>query len=523
MVINHFNMKKRLLLLLLIFNSALFSFGQSFQVVEIEGGKVQGFVENGLTIFKGIPFAAPPVGDLRWKPPQPVQSWNGVLKADKFGLPCPQVSYSATRQEYSEDCLYLNVWTPAKSSREKLPVMVWIHGGGFALGATSTPLYNGENLAQMGVVLVSIAYRVGPLGFMTYPELSAETENNISGNYGLFDMIAGLKWVKNNIHAFGGDPDKVTIFGESAGGIAVSMLCASPLGKGLFSGAISQSGGNFGPVFMDSRRDGIQHLKGAEKTGVEFMKRMGVNSIAELRKVNPQKWADDPLSQMGGFWPVVDNYVILGDQYKLYESGNYNDVNVIIGTNSDEGSMFVGPSEPEEYKKGIRKRFGPFANRILEEYPANTKEETFTSAADIFRETVFAWPSWAWARLQSNTGQSKVFFYYFDQQQSVSPFSSIKPGGAGHGAELSYIFGHLDENQYSEKDFKLSEIMMKYWTNFAKNGDPNGEGLPVWQKFSEKNPVVMYLNHNPVPGPVPNLEKLKLMEDYFTYQREKSD
>jgi para-nitrobenzyl esterase len=517
-------MKRSLLFIILSIGAILF-FGSSqnalLTTVKVEGGQVAGLAENGLAVFKGIPFAAPPLGKLRWKPPQPVIPWDGILQANEFAPQCPQAQFIPGIQapESSEDCLYLNVWTPANSTSETLPVMVWIHGGGFALGSTNAPMYYGDQLAHKGVVVVSIAYRLGPLGFMCHPELTAESELGISGNYGLLDQIAGLRWVQNNIGAFGGDPHNVTIFGESAGGISVSMLCASPLAKGLFNRAISQSGGNFGPVESGNRTDGIQLMKAAEKIGLEFAERMGAGSLEALRKLDPDAWNEDPLSQMGGFWPVVDGYVLTGDQYELYTAGEYNDVDVIIGTNSDEGAMFVRPMDPGVYKENIRGRFGPYADRILEQYPGNTQEETYTSSADIFRETVFAWPSWAWARLQSRTGGSHVYVYYFNQQQRSGLFSPVKPRGAGHGADIAYVFKKLDPEQVGEEDMKLSEMMATYWTNFAKTGDPNGEGLPEWPGFLENNQQVLYLNSQISVGPVPNLEKLKLMEEYFGHKR----
>jgi para-nitrobenzyl esterase len=491
---------------------------------KVEGGVVEGLTEDGIGVFKGIPFAEPPVGDLRWKAPQPVKKWKGVLKADKFAPSCPQMTFDfpgAPKMDVSEDCLYLNVWTPATSTKEKLPVMVWIYGGGFAMGSTAYPVNSGEQIAKKGVIMVSIAYRVGALGFMAHPELSAETKNGVSGNYGLLDQLAGLKWVQKNISAFGGDPGKVTIFGESAGGISVSMLCASPLAKGLFKGAISESGGNFGPVYGDTgeKRDGIASMKAAENLGVDFMRRVGVNSIQELRGVSPDKWKDDPLTQMGGFWPVMDGYVITGDQYELYQAGKYNDVNVIIGTNSDEGAMFVRPSKPEDYKAGIEGRFGKFSDRVLELYPGSTEQETYTSSADIFRETAFAWPSWAWANLQSETGKSNVFVYYFDQQQPASPFSPVKPRGAGHAAEIPYVFDHLDKNQFGAEDQQLANAMINYWANFAKTGNPNGNDLVEWPEYSKNDSQVLYLNNNIHAGPVPNIEKLNLMEEYFKWRR----
>jgi len=495
-------------------------YAQSLKTVKVAEGTLEGVEEEGLTVFKGVPFAAPPVGELRWKAPQALKKWEGVQKADKFGPACPQMSFFPTaKNDNSEDCLYLNIWTPAKSANEKLPVMVWIYGGGFAMGTTNIPSNYGDKLAKQGVILVSIAYRVGPLGFMCHPDLTAESPNKVSGNYGLLDQIAGLKWVQKNIAAFGGDPSKVTIFGESAGGISVSMLCASPLTKGLFRAAISESGGSFGPVKETRVIGGTPTLKGGEKQGVEFAKRMGVNSLAELRKLDPEKWMKDPGAQMGGFWPVVDGYVITDDQYKLYEKGIYNDINVIIGTNSDEGAMFVRPSKPDDYKKYVEQTFGKFAGDVLKLYPGNTEQETYTSQADIFRETAFAWPSWTWARLQRKTGKSNVFVYYFDQQQPQSPWMQTKLRGASHAYEVGFVFNHLDQNA-TENDQKLSAIMSKYWTNFAKTGDPNGEGLPKWPLFEENKASVLNLNDNIKTIEVPNSDKLQLMDEFFKWKRE---
>lgn len=496
--------------------------------VKVEGGLVEGTVEDGLNVYKGIPFAAPPVGDLRWKAPQAVVPWEGVLKADHFAPACPQMQFvipGMPAAETSEDCLYLNIWAPQTSPGEKLPVMVWIYGGGFAMGSTSMPSYSGEQLAKNGVIMVSIAYRVGPLGFLAHPELSAESENHVSGNYGLLDQIAGLKWVQRNIEVFGGDPDRVTIFGESAGGISISMLAASPMAKGLFQGAISESGGSFAPACKERRMNNcMQTLEGAETAGVEFAKRMGTNSIAELREVDPEKWLQDPASQMGGTWPVIDGYVIIDDQYKLYEQGKYNDVPVLIGTNSDEGSMFVQPVDNETYVENIRNSFGPFADKVLELYPAGDQSVTTKSMADIFREVSFAWPTWTWARLQSKTGESKVFVYYFDQPApSIGIPLAYESDGASHAAEIGYVFRHLDQNpmsQYTEEDRVLSEIISTYWTNFAKYGNPNGENIPQWPIFKEGEPTVMYLKGDePHPIPVPNLDKLQLMEEYFAWKR----
>ncbi len=513
-----------------VFLSTLLSMSTAYSqniitTTTVDGGKVEGVLENGMGVFKGIPFAAAPVGELRWKAPQPVKPWKGVLKADKFAPACPQASlaWSGAPQHTSEDCLYLNVWTPAKSTQEKLPVMVWIYGGGFAIGNASDPSNYGDVLAKQGVITVNIAYRVGALGFMAHPELTAESNKNVSGNYGLLDQIAGLQWVKKNIAQFGGDPDKVTIIGESAGAISVSILAASPLTKGLFRGAISESGGNFGPVSDTQKIEGgMLSLKGAEQVGLDFMKRMGAKNLEELRKVSPEKWLNDPLSSMGGFWPNADGYVIADDQYKLYEKGQYNDVNILVGTNSDEGAMFVRPVKLEEYRKEVNERFGPFAQRVFELYPANSDAETHDALADIFRESAFAWPTYAWANLQSKTGKSNVYVYHFDRQQPVNPNMPFKVRGAAHADEINYAFGHLDiqqPNQFTDADRKLSEQMVKYWTNFAKTGNPNGNGLPQWPIYQVGKPTVMYLNENPTVKTIANEAQLKLMEDFFRWKR----
>jgi len=490
---------------------------QQPQPVKVDGGLLQGVAEDGLTVYKGIPFAAPPIGDLRWKAPQPAAKWAGVRMADKFAPGAIQGINPPSGK--SEDCLYLNVWSPAKSSKEKIPVLVWIYGGGFGFGYTSDPMYSGEKLAKKGVVLVSIAYRVGQLGFLAHPALSAENPHHVSGNYGLLDMIAGLEWVKKNIEAFGGDPNKVTIFGESAGGIAVSMLCASPLAKGLFQGAISESGGSFGPARLTTYPgENLKYLKDAEKSGERYADSARVSSIAALRKIDADKL---PAGRgLGMSWPIIDGYVIPDDQHNLYETGKYNDVPILVGYNSDEGASFSPPKTSEDYIAAVHKRYGKFADALIQAYPAGSSTVPKT-ARDLSRDAAFGWQTWSWATLQANTGKSKVFYYYFDQHPDYPDTSKRFGYGSPHGQEVAYVFQHLNatDPQITKTDFDISDAMSTYWTNFAKFSDPNGNGMPAWPAFNNTKPVVMYFGQTPHTGPVPSAASLQVLDAYFTWRR----
>jgi len=482
--------------------------------VRVAQGLLQGAFENGLTVYRGIPFAAPPVGDLRWRAPQPAATWDGVRAAVKFAPEA--VQGSRTGPNMSEDCLYLNVWSPAKSASDRVPVLVWIYGGGFTSGATSEPTYSGEKLAAKGVVLVSIAYRVGQLGFLAHPELSAESAHHVSGNYGLLDMMAGLKWVRENIAAFGGDPARVTIFGESAGGIAVSELCASPLAKGLFDGAISESGGSFGPPRKTTfPGENLKVLADAEQNGVDYLKKAGVASIAELRKLPPEQLPSG--RGLGTAWPIIDGWVVPDDQHKLYEAGRYNDTPILVGYNSDEGASFSPPKSPEEYLTAVKTRYGQFADALVAAYPAGSNSVPKT-ARDLTRDAAFGWQTWSWARLQTETGKSKVFYYYFDQHPDYPAGSGRYGYGSPHGSEVAYVFEHLNARN-PQVDRDISDAMSTYWVNFAKRGDPNGEGMPVWPAFDEQTAQVMYFNQTPKPGPVPSAESLKALDAYFAWRR----
>jgi para-nitrobenzyl esterase len=487
--------------------------------VKVDQGLLEGTVEDGLSVYRGIPFAAPPVGDLRWRAPQPATKWSGVRKADKFGPQCVQGGADPSAGPMSEDCLYLNVWSPAKTPKDKVPVLVWIYGGGFNAGATSIPGYSGEVLAKKGVVLVSIAYRVGTLGFLAHPELSAETRQHVSGNYGLLDMISALTWIKKNIAAFGGDPNKVTIFGESAGGIAVSMLSASPLAKGLFQGAISESGGSFGPPrAAGGPGENMRLLATAEKDGLAFQTNAGASSLADLRKVPAEKLV---AMTRGLAWPIVDGWVIPSDQVSLYDAKKFNDTNILVGYNSDEGLSFSHYASPKDYADSVKGRFGPFADKLLETYPTGTSGHP-KSARDLSRDAAFGWHTWTWAKKQSSLGKGKAYLYYFDQHPDYAATSPQAGYGAWHGRDVSYVFGHLNDLQKetpSASDRVISDAMGTYWTNFAKYGTPNGNGAPEWPAFTEDNPQTMVLAGTPHPGKVDNEAGLKTLDAYFTWRR----
>jgi len=484
--------------------------------VMTEYGLVQGVSEDGLTVYRGIPFAAPPVGDLRWRPPQPAAKWDGVRPAVAFAADPYQ---GDGKGHVSEDCLYLNVWTPAQSADARVPVLVWIYGGGFSFGSTSTPVHNGEHLARKGVVLVSINYRVGPLGFLAHPELSAESPHHVSGNYGLLDQIAGLQWVRKNIAAFGGDPDKVTIFGESAGGISVSMLCASPLAHGLFQGAISQSGGSFGPSRPTTYPgENMRRLPDAERAGAAYLTKAGVSSVAELRRLPPDQlpagWGS------GAAWPIIDGWVIPDDQYKLYAAGLYNDTPILVGYNSDEGLSFSREKTPAEFIANTRQRYGPFADKLLAAYPVGPDTVPKT-ARDLTRDAAFGWHTWSWALLQARTGRSRVFYYYFDQHPAHPAGAPEADHGAPHGVDVPYVFQTLDRKdpKLTPGDLAVSEAMATYWTNFAKKGDPNGPGLPHWPVFTATDRQVMYFHDLPQLGPVPSAAALEVLDAYFAWRR----
>ena len=495
-------------------------------IVEVTGGTIEGVEQDGIFMYKGVPFAAPPVGDLRWKAPAPVIPWTGVKKADAFCAACMQATNAmGNTAPVSEDCLYLNVWTPAKKVNEKLPVIYWVHGGGYSGGSTSTPMYDGTGFAKKGVIMVSVAYRLGPFGFLAHPELSRESGNG-SGSYGILDMIEGLKWVKENIARFGGDPSNVTIFGHSAGGAAISLLAATPLTDGLFHRAICMSGGSFTPLMASNQTGiglGMPTLKLAEQNGEEFLKQLGVEDITAARALSAEDIQNKLTGGMGGmrFRPVADGYVISNDLYSLFEAGRFNDTPVLLGHTSDEMGSF-GPTQnitPEQIEKQIRAQYSSQADAILAVYPHSTDAEATKSSKDIRNDSSFSWNTWTWSRLQTRNGKGKAFQYYFDYHPN-SP-----DGGSGHGSDVPYAFQTLGGPMGApkEEDLKLSDVINSYWINFARSGDPNGTGLPEWPAFMENDQKVMVFDTAPSARPVPNLERLKALDAYYSSLRGKTE
>ncbi len=507
-------------------------------------GEVEGVAEQGMGYFKGIPFAQPPVGDLRWKAPVPASSWEGVYQAKEFKAKPYQQTQGPTRPGQpgiSEDCLYLNILTPAKNKDEKLPVLVWIHGGGFSTGESWSQ--NGTSFAKNGIVYAAITYRTNVFGFLSLPALTQESEKEtgraISGNYGLMDQIMALQWIHDNIAAFGGDPEKVTIMGESAGGISVAMLCQSPLAKGLFRGAISESGGSMVPV--DNVRidnNSMRNVAGSEAYGQAMLNRLGLGKkkLKDLRKMDPEVFMNDSaaFSAGGALWPTYDDYVLSSDAYKQYQNGNYNDVNVLIGTNSDEGSMFtgfLGGYTPAQYEYEMKTSFpdAEWQAKFRAMYPGTNNQEAFDAHADIFRDAAFAWPTYAWGNLQSQRtldkkGKGNVYMYFFDQekfnmfrrgQQTDRKFLSM------HAVELSYTFnssgwgGPKDPSSEAE-----TKIIHQYWINFIKTGNPNGDLLPYWPTYQKDTESVMYFRDGAHVTALPNKPQLELWESYFNWRRD---
>jgi para-nitrobenzyl esterase len=431
-----------------------------------------------IRVFKGIPYAAPPVGENRWRAPQPAATWSGVRPATEYSARCTQGGPGgpnpAAPPPTSEDCLYLNVWTAAESANDRRPVMVWFHGGGFFSGAGSEPRYAGDGLARKGAVVVTLNYRLGSLGFFAHPELSAESPRKVSGNYGLEDAIAALQWVQRNIAVFGGDPDNVTIFGESAGANLTSALVGSPAAKDLFHRAIAQSGGWMG---LGMARMGT--LARAEEAGAKAMADAGIASIAELRA----KPAQEVFTTIRGGNLVVDGHLIPEDLSQTFANGRQNAVDLLIGSNKDEGTFFQRPGlTAEQFTSSARQRFGVLADGYLRMFPAGNDPEAGSSYLASFSDEA-AWHMRKFAELQARQGNA-AYVYYFTR---VPPALPDRPSrGATHVAEIPYMFDNLAPPvPWTAVDKQLADVMSQYWVNFARSGNPNGAGLPTWPAYRD--------------------------------------
>jgi len=454
--------------------------------VKIDSGTIEGKMQGPTRTFLGVPYAAPPVGELRWKPPAPAASWGGVRSAATFGSHCmpgpvfgDMVFHDAGG---SEDCLTLNVWTPAKDAAAKLPVMVWIYGGGYVAGSTSEGRQDGQFLAQHNVVVVSMNYRLGIFGFFTLPELATESGRNAAGDYGLLDQVAALQWVQRNIASFGGDPGNVTIFGESAGSFSVSALMASPLAHGLFDKAIGESGAMFSSSGLP-----FKTLAEREQQDSDFAARaLGTKSLQELRAIPAQKMLDGTWKTR--FAPDVDGYFLPESAPAIFAAKKENLVPLLAGWNRDEGSFEVSADHPatrETMKALATKEFGGKADEFLRLYPADTDEVAKRSMEDFAGDRFIAWSTWRWLEAVATAGKVPVYRYRFDR--SLPNDTKDKPGlGAYHSAEIEYVFGTLDSKsarRWTKEDREISALMQKYWVNFARSGDPNAPGLPQWPLY----------------------------------------
>ena len=489
------------------------------QRVVTESGAISGVRERGLSIYKGIPFAAPPVGALRWRPPVPVKPWTGTFKADAFAPACMQTGMSMPGEKppvVSEDCLYLNIWTPAKMLDEYLPVFVWIYGGGYINGSASMPLYWGDQLARKGVVVVTIAYRVGPLGFLAHPELTRESPHQSSGNYGLMDQIAALEWIQRNIASFGGDPKNVTIAGQSSGAISVSILMASPLAKGLFQRAIGESGGLFEPLQLAPK----YLLANAERDGTKYAVSLGATSLQQLRLLPAARLTGNA----GGIvHPVIEPYALPVSPYEAFAAGSQNDVPLLIGSNAEEARSLTDVTHVKAatFDSDLERSFGQLPAALIAAYPHATDEEAKQARLGLERDLRFGWDMWAWARLQAGTGRNNVYYYSFRQQPPFPAGSVYEAWGASHFAELWYVFDHLDQEpwHWTPSDRKVAEEISSYWVNFARSGDPNGPTLPSWPAFTNTDSKVLYLGDPVTVGGVANLGSLKVFDAVYTSVR----
>ncbi|HEX5432195.1 MAG TPA: carboxylesterase family protein [Bryobacteraceae bacterium] len=488
--------------------------------VRLDSGMISGTSGSlsGVRVFKGIPFAAPPVGDLRWRAPQPVKAWEGVRKADQFGPMCMQGGGRGGRggrggpaPRMSEDCLYLNIWTAAASSKDRRPVMVWIHPGGYTSGSGASPGTDGDALAQKGVVLVTINYRLGVFGFFSYPELTQESDRRGAGNQAFMDQTAALRWVQKNIAGFGGDPKNVTVFGDSAGSASIANLMASPQTKGLFRRAIGESG-----AWMGLSVTSMRSLADAEKAGTKTAESLNAHSLAELRALSAEK----VLRAGRGGGPVIDGWFLPEDVGTIFAQGKQAGIPILVGSNQDEGTFFSRPTTADAWIKRAKQRFGDMADQYLKLYPAGSDAQANASELAAFRDEL-GWVMRNWARLQTKTGKSKAYLYYFTHQPPSTGAPSqngfpARGSGATHGSEAQYVFQNLLGNRaWTPLDRQVSNTLSSYWVNFAANGNPNGKGVSKWTAFNEKNNSRMVLGDEAAMGPGLSEDRVDFFQAWY--------
>lgn len=497
--------------------------------VHVRSGSLSGVpsTDGAVLSFKGVPYARPPVGALRWQPPQAPETWSGVRDAHAFGprsiqpdRPQTSISYFGPERE-SEDCLYLNLWTAAASEDERRPVMVWFHGGAFQVGSGSLPIFDGENLARRGVIAVTVNQRLGALGFLAHPELSKQS--GTSGNYGLLDQIAALAWVRDNIAAFGGDPDRVTIFGQSVGASSVCCLMASPLARGLFHRAIGQSGAS---VATAGRIGGgsLPSLEQAERRGLAFAKTLGAASLDDLRSRSAediQLKGDQRLSRGS---PTYGTDVLPEHVHDIFLRQGQAHVPLLTGSNA-EGSTRPAPDNLQAFLKEASDDLGAPADELVELYMRDAGATVADASRLLGGHRCFNWQNWAWARLHARANTAPVYYYHFSH---LSPIARDRPWfenaadklGAFHTAEIPYVFQTFGARNWAwrETDRQLSEILISYWTNFAANGDPNGLGLPSWEAFDRLQPRAMHFDNGATMGGVPDRAKLDAFDAFYARQ-----
>ncbi len=484
--------------------------------VVTEGGRVAlpPAGPQGVTVFKGLPYAAPPLGPGRWRPPAPAAPWRGLRDATRFSADCLQPASQRTGLPVSEDCLYLNIWTGGPGGAPR-PVFVWIHGGGSRVGSGAQPQFDGTALARQGVVVVTINYRLGPMGFLSTPGLSAESGYGASGNYGFMDQIAALRWVRTNIAAFGGDPARVTVGGESSGSVSTSVLMASPLAKGLFRGAIGESGSALRVVQPGSM--GTTDLASEEAKGAALMARLGAADLAQLRAA-PAPAILAAAEALGVYFnrPVVDGHLLPATPWRVFEQGRQNDVPLLVGWNAEEGWV-RGAAAPGPLKDRLAELYGPEAAAVAAHYPADPAQDS-AAAIDAAGDNNIAYPTWKWGLAQATFGRRPVYIYEFEHAPPIpADPAALAAGrkvlGAYHGAEMVYVFDTLASEPtwaVSEEDRRIARQMSTYWANFIKTGDPSGPGLPPWPPYDIKGePQRMRIG--PETGAAPDRDYAKFL------------